>query len=92
MGWVRTLVRLHWADLGGLQFHLLSDPGRPEKHKVPTNGPYHEPPGLSFVHPALFFEPDPFPELAGPTVDPEGQKSAEKPGAGFILSSSLKSA
>ncbi len=44
------------------------------------------------VQPALFFEPGPFPGLPGPAVGPKGPKIIQKPGAGFIIVSSLRSA
>ncbi len=48
--------------------------------------------GRLLVQPALFFEPGPFPELPGPAVGPNGPKIGQKPGAGFIMLSSLRSA
>ncbi len=44
------------------------------------------------MQPALFFEPGPFPGLPGPAVGPKGPKIGQKPGAGFIILSSLGSA
>ncbi len=44
------------------------------------------------VQPALYFEPGPFPGLPGPAVGPKGPKIGQKPGAGFIILSSLGSA
>ncbi len=44
------------------------------------------------VQPSLFFEPRPFPGLPGPAVGPKGPKLDQKPGAGFIISISLRSA
>ncbi len=48
--------------------------------------------GYFVVQPALFFEPGPFPGLPGPAVGPEGPKIGQKPGAGFIILSPLRSA
>ncbi len=44
------------------------------------------------MQPVLFFEPGPFPGLPGPAVGPKGPKFGQKPGAGFIILSSLRSA
>jgi hypothetical protein len=48
--------------------------------------------GNLLVQPALFFEPGPFPGLPGPAVGPKGPKIGQKPGTGFIIKSSLRSA
>ncbi len=42
------------------------------------------------MQPALFFEPGPFPGLPGPAVGPKGPNIGHKPGAGFIILSSLR--
>ncbi len=62
-----------------LSFIFLSFCGRHQKHKVPANGPYNWSPGL----------------IAGatwPAVGPKGPNFGQKPGAGFITLSSLRSA
>ncbi len=41
---------------------------------------------------ALFFEPEPVPGLPGPAVGPKGPQIDQKPGAGFTISSFLRSA
>ncbi len=37
------------------------------------------------MHPALFFEPGPFPGFPGPVVGPKGPTIGQKPRAGFIM-------
>ncbi len=44
------------------------------------------------VQPALSFEPETVPGLPGPAVGPKGPKIGQKPEAGFIMLSSLRSA
>ncbi len=44
------------------------------------------------MQPVLCFEPEPVPKLPGPAVGPNGPKICQKPGAGFIILSSLRSA
>ncbi len=44
------------------------------------------------VQSALFFEPEPVPSLPGPAVGPKEPKIGQKPRAGFIILSSLRSA
>ncbi len=42
------------------------------------------------VQPALFVEPEPVPRLPEPAVGPKGPKIGQKPGAKFIVLSSLR--
>ncbi len=44
------------------------------------------------VQTALFFEPELVPRLRGPAVGPKGPEIGQKPGAGFIILSSPRSA
>ncbi len=44
------------------------------------------------VQPALSLEPEPVPRLAWPAVGPKGPKIGQKPGAGYIILFSLRSA
>ncbi len=44
------------------------------------------------AQPALSFEPEPVPRLPGPAVGPKGPKICQKPGAGFTILSSQRSA
>ncbi len=58
----------------------------------PRMGPRIGRRGCFLVQLALYFEPGPFSGLPGPAVGPKGPKIGSKPGAGFVILSSLRSA
>ncbi len=96
--WLQISYNSHlqtWADLEGPQIYHLSFIFL---RSVPKTQSAHEW-DLELVSGSDFwcnlhylFEPGPFPGLPGPAVGPKGPKIGQKPGAGFIFLSSLRSA
>ncbi len=81
---------LEWPQIYHLSFYILAV--GPKNTKCPRMGLRIGLRGLFLVQPALFFEPGPTTGLPGPNVGPKGPKIGRKPGAGFIILSSLRSA
>ena len=84
-----------WADLEGrhiyrLFFHLFAV--GPKTMKCRQMGLIIGRRGEFSVQPALFFEPGPFPGLPAHAVGPKGLTIGQKPWAGLIMLSSLRSA
>ncbi len=66
--------------LGGLQviFYIsLPFSADTQDDNLPAHGPYVWSPRVIFGRPELFFKPDPFPGLPGPSVAPKGPVSTE---------------